>query len=110
MGYDAGVSAHEWEARWQAIEPDLEDSPLEALRDAADLLDEMAGQLQLGDDPAGDEVSRDLAELRNTARRADAGESVSSEEREDAVDVARELHRDLLEGAIAGGEPPQPEG
>jgi hypothetical protein len=114
LQFDPGVSRHEWEARWEALEPDVADTPDAALPEVADLLTEMAGELEFGDDPTIDEGPRDLAEVQDVARRLDAGESVSGEELEAALDAARGLFRALIDnrrnwGGVLGEEPPQPD-
>jgi hypothetical protein len=112
LEFDPGVSRHEWETRWEALEADIADTPEAALPEVAELLTEMAEALRFGDDPTIDEGTRDLAEVQDVARRLDAGESVSREERESALDAARGIFRNLIDnrrnwGGVLGEEPPQ---
>ncbi len=102
LDYDLGVSLHEWTTRWSQIEEDRDDEPGEALRDATQLLEEMAQQLHVESDPATDppteEFTRALAALRDlVARYENDGPMDDADELDDAFTNAREMF-DLLVG------------
>jgi hypothetical protein len=101
LDYDLGVSLHEWTTRWSQIEEDREDEPGEALREATQLLDEMARQLHVESDPASDpqteEFTRALAALRDLVTRYENEGPVDDDEFDDAFVNAREMF-DLLVG------------
>jgi hypothetical protein len=114
LQFDPGVSRHEWEARWEALQPDLADDPAAAFPELSALITEMADEFEFGDDPELEEGTRDLAEVHDVARRLDAGEDVSSEELEEALDAGRGLFRFLIDnrrtwGGVLGEEPSQPD-
>ncbi|MDX6591983.1 MAG: hypothetical protein QOJ13_1179 [Gaiellales bacterium] len=95
---DVGLSLHEWESEWAAIEPDLKDEPREALREAVDLLQRMAKDLHVparpGEEPHTEEVPVSLAtvtEIADRLDRVDDDEAVSDEEVTDAVELTREV-------------------
>ena len=101
LDFDLGVSLHEWTTRWSQIEEDREDDEGEALREATQLLDEMAQQLRVESDPASaaqtEELTRGLAALRDLVSRYENDGPVDADEFEDAFENAREMF-DLLVG------------
>ena len=106
---DVGAHLHEWTTRWEQIEEDREDAPAEALEEAADLLDEMAGVLHIptagAEAPRTEDIPQALAELRDVAGRVRSDTPVGSEEIEDAFDEARRTFELLVTGRhAAGGE------
>lgn len=114
LQFDPGVSRHEWEARWESLEPDLADDPAAAFPELSGLLTEMAEESEFGDDPELEEGTRDLAEVQDVARRLDGAGDVSPEELEEALDAARGLFRFLIEnrrtwGGGLGAEPVPPD-
>ena len=55
---EPGLDRHEWETEWEQLEPDLEDSPSEALNELDDLIGRMlteAGYPLDTQDPVDDE-------------------------------------------------------
>jgi hypothetical protein len=101
LDYDLGVSLHEWTTRWSQIEDDRDDEPGEALRDATQLLGEMARQLHVPIDPLSapetEEFIRALEALRDLVARFENEDPVDDDEFDDAFLNAREMF-DLLVG------------
>jgi len=115
MHFDSGLDRHEWETRWQELEPLLDDTPAEALPEAVDLITGMMREMEYAvDDATADapteEPLSDLRELRRVAGvLANAGD-VAPDELADGVDRARRLYGYLIDnrrdwGPIEG-EPP----
>jgi len=101
LEFDLGVSLHEWTTRWSQIEEDRDDEPGEALREAVQLLDEMARQRHVESDPASapgtEEFTRSMDGLRDLVGRYDNDGPVDADEYDDAFVTAREIF-DLLVG------------
>jgi hypothetical protein len=101
LDFDLGVSLHEWTTRWSQIQEDREDEPGEALRDATQLLDEMARQRHVESDPASapgtEEFTRSMQGLRDLVDRYENDGPVDADEYDDAFENAREMF-DLLVG------------
>jgi len=101
LHYDVGVSLHEWTTRWSQIEEDRSDEPGEALRDATQLLREMANQQQVPTDPVSapetEEFTRALEALSDLVARYENEGPVDDDEFDDAFMNAREMF-DLLVG------------
>jgi hypothetical protein len=102
---DVGLSLHEWETEWEAIEPDLEDEPRAALREAVDLLQRMAKEIHVpirpGEEATTEDVPVSLQTVTEIAERLDDPEqtdNVSDEEVTDAVELAREVFAYLAGG------------
>src|SRR3954453_4277745 len=101
LNYDLGVSLHEWTTRWSQIEEDRDEEPGEALRDATQLLREMANQQHVPTDPVSapetEEFTRALEALNDLVSRYEHEEPVDDDEFDDAFVNAREMF-DLLVG------------
>jgi hypothetical protein len=101
LDYDLGVSLHEWTTRWSQIEEDRQDEPGEALRDATQLLEEMARQRHIQSEPASapetEEFTRSLEGLRDLVARYENDGPVDADEYDDAFLTAREMF-DLVVG------------
>lgn len=101
LDYDLGVSLHDWTTRWSQIVEDRDDEPGEALREATQLLDEMARQLRVPTDspsaPETEEFTRALEALNDLVTRYEHEEPVDDDEFDDAFVNAREMF-DLLVG------------
>ena len=78
---EPGLDLHEWESRWQQLEDEAVDSPVETLPDMARLIEEMLVErgYQLdepvtaeGEDP---EIVKQFLAAVEIARLADAGEA-----------------------------------
>jgi len=100
---EPGVDRAEWEAEWQALEPQVEDSPAEALPELDDLVERMlAARGHAVSDPvanAGEEreIVANFLAAREVTRRRDSGEEVPPGDVAAAVNSYRELYAALLE-------------
>jgi hypothetical protein len=101
---EPGFDRHEWETEWEQLEPDLEDSPAEALHDLDDLIARMlsaAGYPLDTPDPIDDEgidpeVMASFYAAREIARQVDRGDDVDPGDVAQAVNLYRELYQHLL--------------
>ncbi|MDQ3875857.1 MAG: hypothetical protein M3322_10010 [Actinomycetota bacterium] len=82
MAREPGLDRHEWESEMQALEPELEDSPADALPELADLVERML--LERGYDVADPvvregeerEVVAEYLAAREISDRVERGEDV----------------------------------
>jgi hypothetical protein len=80
---EPGLDRHEWESELQALEPELQTAPIEALPELGDLVERMLEERGYDvDDPVvreGDEreVVAEFLAARETTRLVEAGEDVS---------------------------------
>jgi hypothetical protein len=81
-GEEAGLDLHDWETRFQQLEPDLETDPAQTLPDLADLVEGMLQERGL----AGDELPGAEDEHGLLAQYRFAREIADGVERGDAVD------------------------
>jgi hypothetical protein len=101
---EPGLDRHEWETEWEQLEPDLEDSPAEALHDLDDLVARMltaAGYPVDTLDPVDDEgidpeVMTSFFAAREITLQVDRGEDVDPGDVAQAVNLYRELYQHLL--------------
>ena len=104
---EPGLDLHEWESRWQQLEDEAVDSPVETLPDMTRLIEEMLVErgYQLdepvtaeGEDP---EIVKQFLAAVEIARLADAGEA-------DPGDVADAINglRAVYEYVISERAPP----
>jgi hypothetical protein len=101
---EPGLDRHEWETEWEQLEPDLEDSPAEALHDLDDLVARMlsaAGYPVDTLDPVDDEgidpeVMTSFYAAREITLQVDRGEDVDPGDVGQAVNFYRELYQHLL--------------
>jgi predicted nuclease with TOPRIM domain len=101
---EPGLDLHEWETRWQALEPELETSPGEALPELADLVKEMLETRGYDlDDPVmreGEdrEVVADFLAAREITQRYDRGDDgVSPGDLAAAINAFRDLYHYLVD-------------
>jgi hypothetical protein len=101
-GEDPGLDLHEWESRFQQLEPELADDPAHALPELADLVSEMleARGADLADPvrDVGDERGfvLDYDAARDTADRAERGEDVDPGDIAAAVNALRETYASVI--------------
>ena len=79
---DPGLDRHEWESELQALEPELEDDPVDALPELADLVERMlvARGYDVNDAVARDGEDREVVSEYLAAREiADAVERASAD-------------------------------
>ena len=103
MSVEPGVDRAQWESEWQALEPQLEDSPAEALPELNDLVERMlaARGHQLSDPVAKSgeepEIVTDFIAAREVTRRWERGEEVPPGDVAVAVNSYRDLYASLLD-------------
>lgn len=101
---EPGLDRHEWETEWEQLEPDVEDSPAEALHDLDDLIARMlteAGYPLETADPVDDEgidpeVLVSFHAAREITRQVDRGEDVDPGDVAQAVNIYRDLYEHLI--------------
>src|SRR5581483_6833158 len=92
--HEPGLDQHEWRTQWEALEPDLADSPAEALPEVGRLIDEMLDDrgYEVASDP---EIDRELEIAREIVQRLDAGETVDPGDLGMAVNAYRSVYEQL---------------
>jgi len=92
--HEPGLDEHEWRTRWEALGPELADSPAEALPEVGRLIEEMleARAYEVGSDP---EIERELEIGREIVERLDAGERVDPGDLGTAVNAYRSVYEQL---------------
>jgi hypothetical protein len=100
---EPGLSRHEWESEWAALEEQLEDSPADVLPELDDLVERMLNERGFAiDDPVvreGDErevVAEFLAAREITRLLADGSDGVSPGDVGAAVNGYRSVYEYLL--------------
>jgi hypothetical protein len=105
---DVGADLHIWTTRWDQIEQDRADAPLEALEEAADLLDEMFDALHVPtrttEVPETEDVIRAREQIRDVIDRTNRETPVAAEEVGEAFDEARDTFQLLITGRRASGD------
>jgi hypothetical protein len=103
MANEPGLDRAQWESEWQAIEPQFEDSPAEALPELDDLVERMLAARGYdfsdpvangGDDP---EIVSDFLAAREVTRRWERAEDVPPGDVAVAANSYRALYESLLE-------------
>jgi hypothetical protein len=109
---EPGLDEHEWITEWEQIEPELQESPTEALADADELIARMmvARGFPLeesdGEEVTDPEIVRSFEEARRVTRQIDkVGEPLDPGDIPDAVEAYRDLFRDLLDYGATPGVP-----
>jgi hypothetical protein len=103
MSVEPGIDREQWESEWQALEPQLEDSPAEALPELDDLVERMlaARGHDLSDSVANEgeepEIVTDFLAAREVTRRWEPGEDVPPGDVAAAVNSYRDLYASLLD-------------
>ena len=104
---DVGADIHIWTTRWEQIEEDSADAPLEALEEAADLLDEMFDALHVptrgAEAPETEDIVRAREQIRDVVDRTNREAPVDAEEVGEAFDEARGTFQLLITGRRASG-------
>ena len=105
---DVGADLHVWTTRWDQIEQDQADAPLEALEEAADLLDEMFDTLHVptraAEAPETEDITRAREQFRDVIHRTNRDAPVDAEEVGEAFDEARGTFQLLVTGRRASGD------
>jgi hypothetical protein len=108
---EPGIDEHEWVTEWEQIEPDLRESPTEALSEVDDLVGRMmeARGLPLlereGAEVAEPETVREFEEAHRVRLLIDSGESFDPGDVALAVESYRSLYAYLLEYGPTAGLP-----
>ena len=104
---DVGADIHIWTTRWEQIEEDSADAPLEALEEAADLLDEMFDALHVPtratEVPETEDIIRAREQIRDVIDRTNREAPVDPDEVGEALDEARGTFQLLITGRRASG-------
>jgi hypothetical protein len=92
---EPGLDRHSWESEWQALEPELADSPVEALPELHDLVGRMLRDRQLseGEDP---ELRSDHEAAGEIVRRIEVGETVDPGDVAQAIDGLRRVYDTIV--------------
>lgn len=98
---EPGLDRHDWESEWASLEPDLEDSPREALPAIGDLVERMVHERGIPvEEPVGaggvDELAVSLREARQVADRVDRAEDVDPGDVAAAVNLYREVYDHVI--------------
>src|SRR5918999_5138947 len=98
---EPGLNRHEWESEWATLEPELQDSPREALPALADLVERMVRERGIpAGEPVADEDAEEifvtLREAREIADRVDRAEDVDPGDVAHAVNLYREVYDYML--------------
>ena len=108
---EPGIDEHAWITRWEDLEEDLRDSPVEALSEADDLVAEMMEargfplEEREGEDATEPETVRQFVEARRVTLQIDSGESFDPGDVANAVDAYRSLYDYLLNIGPTPGSP-----
>lgn len=108
---EPGIDEYDWQTEWEQLEPDVRESPAEALSDLDDLVARMmeARGLPLrereGDDLTEPDTVREFEEARRVTRLVDDGESVDPGDVAAAVDGYRRLYEVLRDAGPTRGAP-----
>jgi hypothetical protein len=108
---EPGVDEHEWRSRYEALEDDIRDAPVEALPELYGLVAEMmeARGIPLeepdGEETTEPETTRQFAEARRVTRFLETGDPYDPGDVASAVDAYRSLYDYLLELGPAPGAP-----
>jgi hypothetical protein len=92
---EPGLDEHEWQTQWEALEPELADTPAEALPEVDRLVEQMLAErgYEPGTDP---EIDRELETGREVVARIDAGDPVDPGDVGAAVNGYRSVYEQLL--------------
>lgn len=98
---EPGLERHDWESEWASLEPELRDSPREALPALGDLVERMVRERGIpAGEPVADEDTEEffvtLREARETADRVDRAEDVDPGDVAAAVNLYREVYDHML--------------
>lgn len=91
---EPGLDQHEWQTQWEALLPELEDAPAEALPELGRLIDGMLeDRAYEQDDP---EIERELETGREVVERLDKGDDVDPGDIAAAVNAFRTVYETLV--------------
>ena len=92
---EPGLDQHDWRTQWEALIPELEDSPAEALPEVGRLIEAILEDrsYQAGSDP---ELERELEVGRQVVAKLDAGDETDPGDLGAAVNAYRSAYEQLL--------------
>jgi hypothetical protein len=101
---EPGLDRHEWESEWGQLEPDLEDSPAEALSELDDLIARMLAEAgyptetvdSVDDEGIDPEIVVSFLAARAVTRQVDHGDDVDPGDVAQAINDYRELYQHLI--------------
>jgi hypothetical protein len=99
--YEPGLDLHEWETRWQELEPMLADDPTSALPEACDFVAQALEDSGVGVERAGgdnDELVAAYEAAREVADDVERGVDVSPGDVGAAIANLRGVYESLLAG------------
>ncbi len=93
---EPGLELHEWETRWQELEPMFEEDPTGTLPEACDFVEQTLRESGLDPEPEQpDELSSTYAAARETANRVERGEDVDPGDVGAAIENLRAVYESL---------------
>ena len=103
---EPGLDMHEWETRWQDLQDEAADDPVQTLPEIVRLVEEMVVGRGFAEEPVTAEgeapdVVRQLQSAREIARLIDAGEAVETTDVIEELDGLREIHDYLVQDRTA---------
>jgi hypothetical protein len=104
MSSEPGLELHEWETRWQELEPLLEDDPSSALPEACDLIAQVLTESGIGLERAGgenDELIAAYEAARETADGIERGDDVDPGDVGAAIANLRGVYEAVVSGRRA---------
>lgn len=102
MATEPGLDRHDWESEFAALEPELEDSPREALPELLALVDRMLEERGYApDDPVADdgddpEILAEYRAARDTANALERAEDLSPGDVAAAINGLRAVYEYLI--------------
>ena len=101
---EPGLDRHGWETEWAELEPDLEDSPVEALPELDDLIARMLAEAgypvdtedRVDDEGIDPEILASFQAAREVTRRVDRGEDFDPGDVGQAIELYREIYAHLV--------------
>jgi hypothetical protein len=91
---EPGLDQHEWYTQWEALLPELEDAPAEALPELGRLIDAMLeDRAYEQDDP---EIERELETGRDVVERLNEGDDVDPGDIAAGVNAFRSVYEQMV--------------
>lgn len=99
---EPGLDRHEWETAWESLEETLHESPIEALPELGDLVEEMLesrGFAVSGNDGASTDSDLVIAyrAAQEVTTRVERGDDVDPGDVGDAINSYREIYEQLID-------------
>lgn len=104
MSYEPGLDVHEWETRWQELEPQLESDPADALPEACDFVEQLLRESGIGTERVGgenDELIAGYEAARSVADEIERGSSVGPGDVGAAIANLRGVYESVRDGRRA---------